>query len=220
MKRAVICFTRFPKAGKTKTRLLPLLSPKQCEGLHWTFLQDLSAVFNKISADLFIAYTDDPDWEQLKAIFPTAIACFPQTGEDLGEKMKNAIASVLERGYEAVILTGSDLPCMRAEHLFSGFTALEEVDVCFGPTSDGGYYLVGMKQLWPEVFKNQQYGGSTVWEKTLAAAKGAGCSLGIALPCDDVDTPDDLRCLWSQIAYNGSHTAIFLEELQKEGVSL
>ena len=220
MKRAVICFTRVPKAGKTKTRLLPLLTPKQCEGLHWAFLRDLSTVYEKVSADLFIAYTDDPNWEQLKAVFPTAIACFPQVGEDLGEKMKNAIDSILERGYEAVILTGSDLPCMKAEHLHSGFTALEGADVCFGPTSDGGYYLVGMKRLCPDVFENQQYGGSTVWEKTLAAAQGAGYSLGIALPCDDVDTPDDLRNLWSQIAYDGSHTAIFLEEIQKEGVNL
>lgn len=220
MKRAVICFTRVPKAGQTKTRLLPILSAEQCRGLHLAFLNDLAELYKHFPADLFVAYTDDPDWTPLREIFPAAKGFFPQEGADLGAKMLHAMETVLKQGYDACVLTGSDLPLLSAEQLESGFSALEKADVTLGPTSDGGYYLVGFQKPCPELFTDQQYGGSTVWENTLAAAKQAGYSVCPALPCDDVDTPDDLRALWKRIAHNGSHTARFLEQIQKEGVSL
>ncbi len=220
MKRAVICFTRVPKPGQTKTRLLPILSPEQCCALHTAFLKDLAALYEHFPADLFVAYTNDPDWPQLKEIFSMSKGFFPQEGEDLGAKMLHAMETVLKQGYEACVLTGSDLPLLSVEQLESGFSALECADVTLGPTSDGGYYLVGSKLPHPELFSNQQYGDTTVWENTLSAAKQAGYSVCPALPCDDVDTPDDLRALWKTIAHNGSHTARFLESIQKEGVSL
>lgn len=220
MKKAVICFTRVPRPGQTKTRLLPILNPQQCESLHTAFLRDLSKVYENMDADLFVAYAPDPEPAVLKEIFSTAKSFFPQEGADLGEKMLHAIESVLKKGYDACILTGSDLPLLTAEHLNSGFSALESTEITLGPTSDGGYYLVGMKKACPEVFSNQKYGNSTVWENTLTAVKNAGYSFAPALSCDDVDTPDDLKQLWKLIKNNGSHTADYLELLQKEGVSL
>ena len=65
MKNAVILFTRVPKPGQTKTRLLPVLQPEQCADLHWAFLKDLAALYRDLDAHLFVAYTPDPDWEQL-----------------------------------------------------------------------------------------------------------------------------------------------------------
>ena len=160
MKKAMICFTRVPKPGVTKTRLLPILTGDQCARLHTAFLRDLATVYEGVEADLFVAYTADPDWEMLKDIFPAACGFFPQAGADLGEKMYHAIEYVLNLGYEAVVLTGADLPLMTASHLESGFGALRQADVTFGPTSDGGYYLVGMKAPHKAVFEKQSYGGS------------------------------------------------------------
>ena len=220
MKRAIICFTRVPRPGQTKTRLLPILTPMQCVGLHRAFLMDLSALYETIDADLFVAYAPDPAPDDLRQVFPKAKAFFPQEGDDLGEKMLHAIHTVLAFGYDACCLTGSDLPLLTAEHLHSGFCALEQADVTLGPTSDGGYYLVGMKRPCPEVFANQQYGGSTVWESTLAAIKNTGYTFAPALACDDVDTPEDLRQLWKLVQDRTTHTAAVLSRLQKEGVSL
>ena len=200
MKKAIICFTRVPKPGVTKTRLLPVLTGDQCARLHTAFLQDLAAVYEEVAADLFVAYTADPDWELLKEIFPAASGFFPQAGADLGEKMYHAIEYVLNLGYEAVVLTGADLPLMTASHLESGFGALRQADVTFGPTSDGGYYLVGMKAPHKAVFEKQSYGGSTVLENTLAAAKAAGLSVSLAKICDDVDTPEDLSALGGKLS--------------------
>ncbi|MFR8777793.1 MAG: hypothetical protein ACLVF9_03760 [Enterocloster sp.] len=95
MRRAVICFTRVPRPGVTKTRLLPVLSPKQCAALHTAFLKDLARVYRELDAALFVAYAPDPDWALLKDIFPMASALFPQTGESLGERMDAAMRRVL-----------------------------------------------------------------------------------------------------------------------------
>jgi len=210
MKQAVICFTRVPKPGITKTRLLPVLQPEQCAGLHWAFLRDLADVYRQLDAHLFVAYTPDPDWEQLKTVFPPA-GYIPQKGKDLGEKMYKAIRKVLDLGYSSVILTGADLPLLTKEHLESGFAALESADIAIGPTSDGGYYLIGMKHPCREVFQVDGYGGSNVFENTVMAAKNAGLSVGLVLSCDDVDTPEDLKQL-TETAPAHSHTAQYLKQ--------
>lgn len=218
MKNAVICFTRVPKPGVTKTRLLPVLSPEQCAGLHWAFLKDLSDVYRQLDAHLFVAYTPDADWETLKSVFPPA-GYIPQKGKDLGEKMYRVIRKVLDLGYESVVLTGTDLPLISASHFESGFAALQEHDIAIGPTSDGGYYLIGMKKPCKEVFRVEGYGGSTVFENTVSAAQAAGLSVGLALSCDDVDTPEDLWALTKQID-PGSRTGQYLNQLKQEGAGL
>lgn len=218
MKNAVICFTRVPKPGITKTRLLPVLRPEQCADLHWAFLKDLAEIYKKIDAHLFVAYISDPDWELLKSVFPPA-GYIPQKGNDLGEKMYRAIRKVLDLGYESVVLTGSDLPLMTADHLNSGFSALEENDIAIGPTSDGGYYLIGMKKACRDVFRVEGYGGSSVFENTVAAAKNAGLTVGLAQICNDVDTPEDLWNL-AKVIDPVSHTGRYLKQLQQEGIGL
>lgn len=219
MKKAIICFTRVPKPGVTKTRLMSILSGSRCAGLHIAFLQDLREVYDRMDTDLFVAYTADPDWEMLKPIFPRARGFFPQEGADLGEKMYRAIERVLELGYDAAILTGADLPLMKESHLEAGFAALDGADVAIGPTSDGGYYLIGMKVPHEEIFRVSGYGGATALENTLTAGQQAGFEIALTLPCDDMDTPEDLRGLMGRLSPE-SATFRYLQQLKKEGISL
>lgn len=218
MKNAVICFTRVPKPGVTKTRLLPILQPEQCAELQWCFLKDLAAVYGQLDAHLFVAYTPDPDWELLKSVFPNA-GFLAQKGQDLGEKMYRALRTVLHLGYESVILTGSDLPGMEKAHLDSGFAALEAADVAMGPTPDGGYYLIGMKQPHKALFRVDGYGSASVYENTVSAAEKAGLTVAAAMACVDVDTPEDLQLLAAN-ADPASHTGRYLAKLKQDGVSL
>ena len=210
MKKAVICFTRVPRAGLTKTRLMGLLSGEQCAQLHWAFLRDLSVVYENLDVDFFVFHTPDPDWRSLQAVFPTAKEFYTQTGAGLGEKMNNALNTVLAQGYDAVVLTGADLPAMGTSHLKSGFRALLHADVTLGPTSDGGYYLVGVKAPAPYLFENQTYGCGSVFDNAVSAVAAAGKSFCPALPCDDVDTPEDLHAL--QLSPD-SHTARYLQKI-------
>ena len=210
MKKAIICFTRVPRPGQTKTRLMGLLSAEQCAELHWAFLKDLNRVYVKLDADLFIFHTPDPRWEELKPIFPLAKGFYPQVGEGLGKKMNNALNSVLALGYDAVVLTGADLPAMGTSHLQSGFHSLHHADVTLGPTSDGGYYLVGVKAPAPYLFENQTYGSGSVFDSACSAAAAAGKTFCPTLPCNDVDTPEDLRALHLS---HDSHTRQYLSRI-------
>lgn len=106
--------------------------------------------------------------------------------------MYRIIRKVLSLGYESVVLTGADLPLMTKAHLESGFAILEKQDIAIGPTPDGGYYLIGMKHPCREIFRIEGYGGASVFENTISAALAAGLTVGTALPCSDVDTPEDL----------------------------
>ena len=211
MKNAVICFTRVPRAGKTKTRLMPRLTGAQCAQLHWAFLRDLAEIYRTLDADLLVAHTPDPDWEELKAIFPQA-RFFPQQGDGLGAKMNHALKTALSMGYKKCVLTGSDLPGMTKAHLQSGFDGLETADITLGPTADGGYYLVGVKEESPFLFENQTYGSGSVYENALTAIRTAGKTCYPALACADVDTPEDLRNLLKNLDPR-SHTAAYLRAL-------
>ena len=117
------------------------------------------------------------------------------------------------------MLTGADLPLMTAGHLESGFEALKTADIAIGPTVDGGYYLIGMKQSHPEVFRVPGYGGSTVYENTLAAIRGSGLTVQPALPCADVDTPEDLKNCLKNVD-PGSETGKLLRKWSEEGMEL
>lgn len=219
MKRAVICFTRVPRPGQTKTRLLPILSGEQCAAVHTAFLRDLNALYTGLDCDVILSHAPDPDRSALEELFPTAAAFWPQQGEDLGARMHDAFCRAFQQGYEAVLLTGSDLPELNRDCLAKAFTALETADVTLGPTSDGGYYLVGMKAPCAQVFQGHQYGGATVWESTMAAIAAAGLTAAAAPGLDDVDTPEDLRRLAKTVRPD-SHTGRCLQELEKAGVDL
>ena len=166
--KAVIVFTRIPLEYKTKTRLLPYYTPKQCVGLHIAMLKDLARTLNCLDASVknYIYYLPEGDVSIIKNIFGDDKTYREQRGEDLGDKMYNAISEVLAEGAEAVSLSGTDIPMLLAEDIESSFTNLENNDIVLSPTEDGGYYLVGMKNANKEIFDIEGYGTGSVYENT------------------------------------------------------
>lgn len=193
MKRAIILFTRAPLAGKTKTRMMPELSPKACARLHACFLKDIGRETEKTGADLFICYTPVGKEEILRSLLPARASYFPQEGDGLGERMHRAFCRVFEKGYDACLLLGSDVPEVQAEDLKQAFSLLEHHDVVLGPTTDGGYYLAGMKKPTPGMFRNQTYGTGSVLKDTVKSIQEAGLSTGFIKTLSDMDEPEDLR---------------------------
>ena len=192
MKRAIIVFTRVPVAGQTKTRMMPYLNAAQCAKLHTCFLKDIQAACQCADADVFICYTPENLEERLYGIFGREVSYFPQEGEGLGDRMYRALAHVLEEGYDACVLIGTDIPEIRAEHLRLAFRVLEDQDIVFGPTSDGGYYLIGMKEPSHVPFDNQSYGHGSVLDNAIAGVEAHGLRAGLAFTLHDMDTREDL----------------------------
>ena len=193
MKKAVIIFTRVPEAGKTKTRMMPHLTPEQCEKLHTCFLQDITGECRKCAADLFVCYTPEEGDQKLKKLLGETKGYFPQEGDGLGERMYRGLEQVLGLDYDACLLIGTDIPELKARDLERAFLALEQKDVVFGKTGDGGYYLVGMKRPLREVFSLNAYGHGKVLEETLRDLASCGISVGFTRTLEDMDTPEDLR---------------------------
>jgi hypothetical protein len=105
--------------------------------------------------------------------------------------MHNAFEVLFMSGYNKVIIIGSDLLDLNSEIIEHAIKTLDNNDVVLGPAEDGGYYLLGLKRLYPELFQNKAWGTETVREDTLADLKNKTVSL--LKPLNDIDTFDDMK---------------------------
>lgn len=234
-KKALIIFTRVPVPGQTKTRLMPYFTPRQCARLHRCFLEDLAVVCSEAEADVFVCWTaqenDGPSGEDakekkpeqvLREIFGETAAYFRQSGDGLGERMYRAIREVLEKGYEACVLMGADVPEVESRDLRQAFEILESRDIVFGPTVDGGYYLIGMKSAVREAFEKQTYGHGSVLQNTIRGLKEAELKVGLGKIQHDIDTKEDIQELRDRMradrAFQNTETGKYLSRTGKVSV--
>lgn len=191
-KNGIIIFTRKPVAGQTKTRMMPYLTPGECRELHLCFLRDIAAQCRKVDADIFVCYTPQGEPGELRSVFGKRAVYFHQEGDSLGERMERGLRRVLEQGYRSCVLIGTDIPEILDSDFRQAFTALKTSDVVFGPTREGGYYLVGMKRPHPEIFSGQSYGHGSVLVNAMRASAQAGLVVSRIRTLNDLDTRRDL----------------------------
>lgn len=225
MSRALIIFTRVPVPGQTKTRLMPYLSGKMCAGLHTCFLKDIAEECNQVLADVFVYHTPEDKKGILREIFGGGCVYRKQCEGDLGLRMYQAMEEVLAEGYDSCVLIGTDIPEITSAEIQCAFRLLDVHDVVFGPTKDGGYYLVGMKEPVKEVFEKQTYGHGSVLERTVAYVRehrGNECSVSYVRSLCDVDTREDVTALRNRLRERGiwkcSETGRFLMRNQTVSV--
>ena len=106
--------------------------------------------------------------------------------------MMNSFDNGFEQGYDNIIVIGSDLPEISKEVIEAGFERLKSNDVVFGPADDGGYYLLGMSQMIPSIFKNKPWSQSDLFDVTLHELSEQGKSVAILETLNDIDTFEDL----------------------------
>lgn len=221
-------FTRVPVPGMVKTRLQPILSPEQCAELQEALIFDTISKLAHAGGDLLLFCSDEhrhvAGGRDLYAAFiekacavaggSQAIQVLDQKGEGLGLRMSNALKGVLDAGYGSCLILGSDLPYVTPEHVEKAERLLDDADVVFGPCRDGGYWLVGAKRAFPELFSVSCYGGSTVLAESLAICQQQGRSIAFAEESSDLDTPEYYRLLCECVHSNdprvGEHTAAFV----------
>jgi len=195
MMEALILMTRIPIPGKTKTRLMDIFTGERCADIHKCFLLDLFNIFRTINnrVDIFLTYTPEDSFHILKGMTPDYIKVFPQKGEELGERMANAMEYVFENNYSKVVLMGSDIPEVQPEDIMQSFQLLNDRDIVLNPTYDGGYYLVGMNILHREIFNNSlKWGKKSVLEGTIDIANSINLNVGLGQKHRDIDTKEDL----------------------------
>ncbi len=136
------------------------------------------------------------DWANL---IPGAIPFSVQPRGDLGERMALVIQEKLRAGFKRVVILGSDAPTLPDDHLRAAFEHLRRKEVVIGSAEDGGYYLVGMTRLHPEIFMKIRWGTREVLAVTRKRLKQAGIVFEELGAWHDVDTPDDVSRLWKDL---------------------
>lgn len=188
-KNALLIFTRNPKLGKCKTRLAKTVGDQSALDIYKYLLKHTANVAKHVNANRYVFYSEmiNPDdiWET--AHFNKKL----QTGINLGERMELAFEELFASGYEKVVIIGSDLLELTAPMIEQAFRELNTKDVVIGPAEDGGYYLLGLKSLHPNLFKNKAWGTETVREDTILDLKNKDVSLLQML--NDIDTFDDMK---------------------------
>ncbi|BAZ14863.1 hypothetical protein NIES4071_67330 [Calothrix sp. NIES-4071] len=188
----LILFTRYPEPNRTKTRLIPTLGAQGAANLHREMTEHTLSKVIPLSVSIEVRFTGG-NLELMQAWLGSNFIYQPQGEGDLGERMARAFNDSFQRGAETkTIIIGSDCPGINAQILTTAFAHLNEVDLVLGPALDGGYYLIGLRRLIPELFKNINWGTSQVGKQTIDIAQSLGLYQAYLAPLADVDRPEDL----------------------------
>lgn len=194
---AVGLMAKFPELGKVKTRLAAEIGDHRALSVYQALL---SNVCEQCCPD----HNNDYLWtcwvtpgryaDQFKTLYPGFQQYAAQANGHLGVRMAAALNAILESpGIRKALLIGADIPDLDRARLAAALTALDNTDVVWGPARDGGYYLVGMSTVHPQLFEGIAWGGPDVLKHSIAIAEQSGLSYRLLEPLEDVDTTDDLR---------------------------
>ena len=226
-RRALLVMAKQPIAGSAKTRLVPPLTSNSAASLYHCFLLDLLATV-RAAAHIepftpVIAYTPAaardffrqlaPDfWLIPQQISARASDRVPAAGpqqenhlhhpERLGDRLHYVLSAALGRGLRQVVAINSDSPTLPAELLCTAFQRLDDpqVDAVFGPCTDGGYYLIGVKKPPGRLVTEVRMSTPTVLRDTLAIAAEEGMRVDLLPEWYDVDSAQDLERLSAELA--------------------
>lgn len=196
---SLLVVAKQPVPGRAKTRLCPPLSPIQAAELYECFLRDTLDVMRRVpNVQRVVCYLPDEAREYFSRLAPD-MEQTRQRGESLGERLDHLLTAALAGGSARAAVIGSDSPNLPEDYVARAFDQLSEADVVLGPTQDGGYYLIGMKQPQPLLLRQVQMSTSHVLADTLALAQALDLSVSLLPAWYDIDTIEDLYRLECEI---------------------
>jgi rSAM/selenodomain-associated transferase 1 len=198
-----------------KRRLAVDLDGNLVVELYKNFILDLLETLEELDVPFCICFFPEQAQQKFCKWLGADYRFVAQKGNDLGERMKNSFVSAFSRGFQRVVLIGSDSPDLPCELLRKAFVALRTHEVVLGPSFDGGYYLIGFRDdtFLPLVFEGISWGSTTVFQSTMEGIKNAGCNVSLLPAWGDVDTIADVKNLVRRnhnTAFKSSHTISFL----------
>ncbi len=188
---ALLIFIKNPELGQVKTRLAAKIGQPAALAVYHKLLQHTREVVQEIPFQRYLFYSkyvpEQDEWP------PHQFIKLIQEGSDLGDRMQRAFQEVLSRGHEKAIIIGSDCPQLQTQHLLAAETALDTHNFAIGPAQDGGYYLLGLKQIVPQIFANKPWSSSQVRSLTLQDLVQKQQSYSLLEELSDIDQLEDLE---------------------------
>ena len=202
---ALAVMTKAPRAGYVKTRLSPPLTPEEAAAINTCFLRDTTAAISLIVADGaargIAAYTPVGAESAYIDILPAHFELIPQRGDAFGERLAFAMEDLLQVGFKSVCLIDSDSPTVPQRAYAHATKLLDQSGdrIVFGPSDDGGYYLIGMKKLHRRLFEDIDWSTERVGEQTLQRVEEIGVKVELLPTWYDVDDRATLRRLCDEL---------------------
>ena len=192
----LIIIAKQPQVGSTKTRLSPPLTLSAAAELFEALLLDTIDLASSITdLDLAVAVTPPESIPYFERVTPPGTLLLPVTCPDIGDCLAQVFEQLLQRGYPQVLAFNSDGPSLPVVHIQQAVQLLVDHDVVFGPSEDGGYYLVALDELHPKIFQNIEWSTPNVMSQSLATARREGLEVGLLPTWYDVDTAAGLKRL-------------------------
>jgi len=190
---ALLIFVKYPEPGKVKTRLAATIGAELAAQLYQEFiLQTLKLAQQSKITRCFVTFSPAEKQQALQKLFSGPWQWFAQENSpDLGIRIQHAIQHVQQQGYSHVITIGTDSPSLPADYLDQAAITLLHHDLVLGPATDGGYYLIGVKNALPELFTGIDWSTEHVFRQTLQRAEQLRLSvhqLPVWYDVDDIAT--------------------------------
>jgi rSAM/selenodomain-associated transferase 1 len=196
----LIIFSRYPEAGKTKTRMISALGADRAAKLQQEMTEHTLNTAKKLRScrDIIVEVHFAGGNKQLMTEWlGQETQYIPQVAGDLGYKMYSAFERALSLNNQQVVIIGTDCPDLNQEILKEAFDSLYKQDLVLGAAQDGGYYLIGLNRIIPQLFENINWGTEQVLNQTKTIAQQLALKVSY-LPClSDVDRPEDLA-VWQK----------------------
>lgn len=194
----LLLFTRYPRPGLVKTRLIPALGAEGAARLQqrMTELMYRQALAMQEKRALRVeVYFDGGSTKEVRRWVPIGCAVKKQHGGDLGMRMRHAVNTAFASDAARTVIIGADCPFLTAELLDEAFNLLGTRDAVIGPAHDGGYYLLGLNRPADLLWENINWGGESVLRQTMDKCKAHNITVAMLPPLPDIDRPEDLALL-------------------------
>ncbi len=198
-RECLIVFTRYPEPGKTKTRLIPVLGAEGAATLQRKMTENQLAevkelqAFYSLSVEVHFAGGNE---QLMQSWLGSNLIYRRQSEGDIGCRMASAFQASFAAGMNGVVIIGIDCPDLNAQLIAQAFQALCQHDLVLGPAQDGGYYLIGLRRLIPELFTGITWSTAEVLQQTLSIAQKLELAVALLPLLSDIDRPEDLS-IWN-----------------------
>lgn len=192
---SLFVFVKKPVPGVVKTRLGKTIGDENAARLYRAMAETCIKRFQAIPNTNCTAYFDPPEEAQFFSDwFGAGVEYLPQCGGDLGDRLKHGFSLLLQETPRAIAL-GSDSPDLPIDYLKQILESLQNHDVAIGPSTDGGYYCIGLKKFIPEVFDAIDWSTERVFEQTAQQCNSLGLAVFVGPEWSDIDVSEDLARL-------------------------